>query len=132
MDKLITSNSLVHTYKDKEYGLNKHTACCNPNKSRWSFCYNVIMVITRMAYWDRTFIHIYKCMCHKICFTCCIYIYIYIYIYMLYGNHINFRPIHSLSYGNLKVIFKATFWHLSFFKFHLDVLQYLYTKFVRC
>ena len=41
-----------------------------------------------------------------------------------YGNHINFTPIHFSSYGNLKVIFET--------KSHLDIFQYLYTRFAGC
>ena len=47
------------------------------------------------------------------------YVYVYICIYIIYGNHINFRPIHFSSYGNLKVIFETTFRHLSFSSFIL-------------
>ena len=55
-----------------------------------------------------------------------IFIYIYTYIYIcvcvcvclvnlyIYGNHINFRPIHYSSYVNLKAIFETTFRHFSF------------------
>ena len=43
-----------------------------------------------------------------------------------YGNHINFRPIHFSSYGNLKVIFETTFRHLSFSSFILTSSIHLY------
>ena len=35
------------------------------------------------------------------------------------GNHINFRPIHFSSYGNLKLIFELIFQHLPFSSFIL-------------
>ena len=34
-----------------------------------------------------------------------------------YGNHVNFRPTHFSSYGNLKVIFETTFQQLFFSSF---------------
>ena len=62
-----------------------------------------------------------------------IYIYICIYVYIyIYGGQINFRPIHCSSYGNLKVIFETTFWHLSFSSFiltwHLPISIYKVCK----
>ena len=41
----------------------------------------------------------------------------------MYGSHINLRPIHFPSYGNLKVNFETVFRHLLFLGFILTSLN---------
>ena len=48
---------------------------------------------------------------------------------MLIPHATNFKLVHFTSYYNVIVIFETTF-HLVFFKFHLNILQRLYTKII--